>query len=212
MNDPAISGSVVQWMTEPVSSFLQTALWVLVVVLVLLIFRSAINTLMASLIDRVRAGAAFKTPWLSVSETPESIRTGRKAIATTEGVSSVQPLPDIETALTKKEYPDGIVEDIFLVHEANVVEPRTSHRPGRYTVRVSLEAYDDATMQDVERVTYRLWDTADEKVVATQARSMDFQLWLSIWGEYTVVAYVERKGKPPVWVTRYLDLPGRPPE
>jgi hypothetical protein len=37
-------------------------------------------------------------------------------------------------------------------------------------------------------------------------------LWLNVYGEFPVLAYVERKAKPGVWLTRYLDLPGRPPD
>jgi hypothetical protein len=57
-----------------------------------------------------------------------------------------------------------------------------------------------------------LHETFKQRVIATESQNNQFELWLNVWGEFTVIAYVERKDKEPLWLTRYLDLPGRPPE
>ena len=53
-------------------------------------------------------------------------------------------------------------------------------------------------------------DSFNDKVIATEARNKSFELWIDIYGEFNLVDYVERKNKPALWLTRYLDLPGRP--
>nr|WP_191756950.1 pYEATS domain-containing protein [Komarekiella delphini-convector] len=44
-------------------------------------------------------------------------------------------------------------------------------------------------------------------MIATESHQNQFELWLNIWGEFTVIAYVERKNQEALWLTRYLDLP-----
>jgi hypothetical protein len=62
-------------------------------------------------------------------------------------------------------------------------------------------------------VTYRLYDDFKPRtVVATEAREREFELWLNVYGEFTIIAYAERENGEGLWLTRYLDLPGRPPD
>jgi hypothetical protein len=47
-------------------------------------------------------------------------------------------------------------------------------------------------------------------VYASEEREEGFPILLNVWGEFTIVAIVERRSNPPLFLTRYLDLPGRP--
>lgn len=83
---------------------------------------------------------------------------------------------------------------------------------GYYAVRIWLEGYDPKELEDCVRLTYRLHpETFKDKIISTEASNQQFELWLTIWGEFTAIAYLERKGgKSPIWLARYLDLPNRP--
>ena len=70
----------------------------------------------------------------------------------------------------------------------------------------------DKPLNEISRVTYRVWDDARLPIISTTSRRTNFELWLSLYGEFPVLAYIERNGKAGVWVTRYVDLPGRPPD
>jgi len=125
----------------------------------------------------------------------------------------------VEETADDSAHPDGLpaphrpvpaaCTDLYLTHEAWPV----SQGPGPkqwYAVRIALEADCEELLDTCERVTYRLHDTFPKPVVATRARDKEFELWIRCWGEFTVRALVERRGAPPVPLTRYLDLPGRP--
>ena len=114
--------------------------------------------------------------------------------------------------LIDNSYPQNIVDDLYLVHEAEVVRPRTDTRTGRFRVRVTLEAMREELLDEVERVTYKLHPTFRRQIITTVARKLQFQLELQVFGEFTIVAVIDRKGKEPLWLTRYLNLPGRPPD
>jgi hypothetical protein len=200
-------------MTEAWSSLLQTLAWVGVVVGSIVLFRTHCAALLHALVKRVERGDEVPTPWGPLRGAPEAIRKGEQVGVTEEGVGGVAAPDDVRKMLVEKRYSQGIVEDLYLVHESGVTVARTSQRPGLYRVRIWLEAYIPSELDSVERVSYRLYnDEFPEPVVATEARANSFELWLNVYGEFTVVAYAERRGKPSVWLTRYLDLPGRPPE
>lgn len=166
-------------------------------------------------IGKLRASASgfeFETQ-AALRGAPEEIRKGEQVGVTKEGLGGLADSNDVTAMLAAKEYPQGIVEDLYLLHEASVTVSRTSERRGLFRVRVWLEAYRPSLLDDVERVSYRLYnDEFPRAVVATAARANGFELWLNVYGEFTVVACVQSRGKPAVWLTRYLDLPGRPPE
>ena len=69
-------------------------------------------------------------------------------------------------------------------------------------MRVWVEAYPEELLRSCTRVTYRLHDSFGEPVIATEARDKEFELWLSVYGEFTVIACVEREGQGPVWTSR----------
>lgn len=136
------------------------------------------------------------------------------------GGSSLVSEDELRSLLEKKQYPANVTEDVYLVHEASEdrspIDGPAGRQPGRYTLAIWLETERPDQLAACTRVIYRLHDTFGEsrRVIATEARIQDraFALRLSVYGEFTVVAYVERAGKPALWLSRFLDLPGRPPD
>jgi hypothetical protein len=191
----------------------QTLLWVGLTAGVLWGFRGQIGAISTALRDRAASGAEVETPWLSLRGAPKAVRGDKPAVATAEGVGGADGPEDIITMLRDKAYPQGIEESVYLIHAADTVRPRRPDQPGLWRVRVWLEAYDERQLGEINRVSYRLYEEEFLRpVITTTNAEKEFELWLSVYGEFTVVAYVEREGRSPVWLTRYLDLPGRPPE
>ena len=199
-------------MTEAWSSLLQTLTWAALVVGLIYAYRGRAGIILDALIQRIEAGSALAIGPVNIGSPPPAIRQGSTREATSEGSEGVQTKEEVEQALLQRTYPEGLSEDVYLVHNAQVITPRTAGRAGHYRVRVTVEADDDALLDDITRVTYRLHDTFPRKVIATEARQSDFELWLNVYGEFTMVAHAERQEKPALWLTRYLDLPGRPPD
>ncbi|MFO0943882.1 MAG: pYEATS domain-containing protein, partial [Pirellulales bacterium] len=69
---------------------------------------------------------------------------------------------------------------------------------GLYRVRVSLETDSTDQLSTVKRVTYRLHSTFPNRIIATEARDKNFELWLNVYGEFTIVAVLERECQPSV--------------
>lgn len=198
---------------DALMAFAQTALWIALIVWMIHKFGSRLESLIDAVGSRIQRGDNFESPWLSIETPPASLRSDRTAATTAEGEHGLATKVDIENLLLKKEYPDAVSESIYLVHTASTLRARTPKQPGQYRVRVRVEAYNLEELSTIERVTYRLYnDEFPEPIVATASVMNNFELWLNVYGEFTVVAYAERKSLPPIWMTRYLDLPGRPPE
>lgn len=192
--------------------FFQTALWVAFIAVLIAIFWRQVHALMDAVVRRVTAGATIKAGPVEIGAPPSILRTQEAASATAEGKEGIEAPVDIAATLSAKRFPEGIVEDVYLVHQAEVLRERTAKQSGRYRVRVWLESY-SGDLRDITRVTYRLFDDFRPRtVVATAAREREFELWMNAYGEFTIVAIAERAEGPPIWLTRYLDLPGRPPE
>jgi len=192
---------------------LQTGLWVaLVIVLVIWLWRP-LNALVEVFIIRARSGAPFKAGPVEVGVPPSILKTTAIAALTAEGTSGGTVEDSVRKLMENKEYPSGLQEEVYLVHEAQVLRERTSPRSGRYRIRVWVEAYDNELLNRIKRVTYRLYDDFHpDTVVATEAREREFELWMNVYGEFTLFAYAECENAPNLWLTRYLDLPGRPPD
>jgi hypothetical protein len=100
----------------------------------------------------------------------------------------------------------------YLLHEAS----RTPKARYKYATRVYLEFWTDneeRPQQDaVEKVYYRVDDSFPKKwwVMSGEDARRGFQLVIRINGEFTIVAVVKYKNGDTVWLTRYLELPGRP--
>lgn len=192
-------------------TLIDTGLPILVIVFIVLLFRKKVLLVIDLLITKIRSGASVKIGSFEIGTIPESVRSGKTTSATSEGSHGVDTPENIKDELLNRHYPSEITEDIYLVHVTQEVRPYTGPRTGLWHVRAYIEAYeDDNLLDEIVRVTYRLHDTFNPKVMTTQARKKSFELWISIYGEFNLIAYVERKNKPPLWLTRYIDLPGRP--
>ena len=161
--------------------------------------------------ERVRAGAKITVGMVSLEGAPPEIKENKSGIVavTEDSGSDVIPAPLTKESINS-EYKRLIDQQYFCCTKVEVIRERTTPKSAIYRVRVWVESYFDQPLDQIIRVTYRVWDDADQPIISTTARRKHFELWLSLYGEFPVLAYIERKGKPGVWVTRYHDLPGRP--
>lgn len=199
-------------MTDATSALLQTIIWAGLLAALAVYLRRPLTRLAELMIRRIAEGAAVTVGPVALGEAPTSVRSGREQQATAEGPEGAPLDESIEETLLKRSYPECLDHRVYLVHEAEQLVPRTRQRTGRYRVRIWVEAYEASDLEDVERVTYRLHSTFPRPIIATTNKAKEFELWLNVWGEFTITAYVERTSKPNIYAFRYLDLPGRPPD
>jgi hypothetical protein len=127
------------------------------------------------------------------------------------GYGSEKKVPtDIFEMMNKEDYPSHISKRIFLVHEWKEEPGVVGEYQKWYNVRIWLDAYQDSDLDDCTRVTYRLDDSFNKRVFASEDRKNFFEIKITIWGEFNVVAYIERSKGDSLIVTRYLDIPGSP--
>lgn len=114
--------------------------------------------------------------------------------------------------LFKKDFDQVSIGDYpYLMHEAK----RTT-QGDFYVARVYLEFWtknkEYFQKDKVEKVFYRVDDTFSEnwRVLTSADADRSFQLILRIYGEFTIIAVVKTTAGEYIWLTRYLDLPGRP--
>ena len=67
-------------------------------------------------------------------------------------------------------------------------------------------------MREVDSVTYRVWDDFTPRALTTRDRTSDFDLWLTAYGEFPILAMVKMRSGETYELQRYLELPGRPPD
>jgi hypothetical protein len=133
------------------------------------------------------------------------------AVATSDQVrtpvtAAIQPVID-------QAYRGVVDAGLCLIHEAEVLHPRTSPKSGRYRIRVWVESFsNEVALKEIDRVTYRVWDDFVPTTLATTDLSSNFDLWLNVYGEFPILAIAEFRGGTKVQLHRYLDLPGRPPD
>jgi prokaryotic YEATS domain len=99
-----------------------------------------------------------------------------------------------------------------LLHQAEMVQPRTSPRSGRYRIRVWIEPMERRPLSDIASVTYHVWNDFNPPVLSTSDETSNFDLWLSVYGEFPLLALVTTKSGETFELQRYIDLPGRPPD
>lgn len=106
---------------------------------------------------------------------------------------------------------DSLVNFGFsLLHLAEVKRERTTPGSGRYLVRVWIEPLESRSLKDIESVTYRVWSNFKDPVFVTRKVESNFDLWVSVYGEFPLLARVKLKAGEEFTLQRYLDLPGRP--
>jgi hypothetical protein len=68
------------------------------------------------------------------------------------------------------------------------------------------------TLLEVSSVTYPVWKDFKQLVRPRATRESRFDLWLTIDGEFAMLAFVKTKTGETLALHRYIDLPGRPPD
>lgn len=166
------------------------------------------------LISRIN-GAKFGNLVLTMEERRELEESASRTAGATPAKEAV---PEPERTLLHilkdgKPYPNASVGDYpYLLHQVE----SSDHPKWHYRVRVFLEFWHKGPFQQdqVERVYYRVDDTFPEnmRVMTSNDASKGFQLLMRLYGEFTVIAVVVLKDGRQIWLTRYLELPGRPPD
>ena len=189
------------------------AVWVVFWSIVLYSFRRYLLALVDALVGRIQRGSSVTIGPVSIGEPPKELKesgVGGVAVSDPSKSAAVPPGPAVHQL--DAEYRRIVEDGYFLLHAAEVIRERTSPRSGRYRVRIWLESYHDERLENVVSVTYRVWDDFARPVIGTASRATNFDLWVSIYGEFPVLAYIERKNGTGALVGRYIDLPGRPPD
>ena len=197
-------------MTDAWSSLIQAIIWPGLIITLIIIYRDKFAGLLKVVQRRIERGAAFKLGPLDIGKIPPAILSGKRDQATAEGPGGAKAPGNVMDIMLNRKYPEGIDEEIYLVHTATIARSPGPVARTRFSVRIWVEAYSERQVDEIVRVTYRLHDTFPNPVISTQEREHEFELWLNVWGEFTIMAYVERRDKPPLWLSRYLELPGRP--
>jgi prokaryotic YEATS domain len=100
-----------------------------------------------------------------------------------------------------------------LIHQAEEMQPRTSPKSGRYRIRVWIESLDPKiSISDIASVAYHVWPDFNPPIISTSNETSNFDLWLSVYGEFPLIALISTKTGAQHELQRYIDLPGRPPD
>lgn len=124
---------------------------------------------------------------------------------------SLTPMTMDESALIESKYTQLLDVGFVLLHRAEMLQERTSPKSARYRVRVWLEPIDKPhSCADIEKVTYHVWRDFSSPIISTSNAASNFDVWLSTYGEFPVLAVITLKTGAVVETQRYIDLPGRP--
>lgn len=188
-------------------------IWVIFWLVLLFIFRRHMSQIVEAFVKRIQGGSSVKVGPVSIGEPPNEIRGDAPGAVAVSDPNSTATLPkDFSSNQLDTEYQKLIEEEYFLLHATEIMRERTTPKSGRYRVRVWIESYYDKPLDNIIRVTYRVWDDFKRPIISTTSRNTNFDVWFSIYGEFPVLALIERRDKPGVLVARYIDLPGRPPD
>jgi hypothetical protein len=109
-------------------------------------------------------------------------------------------------------YQEIVAADYCLLHATEVMHPRTTPGSGRYRIRVWIEEIVDRPLEDIESVTYHVWEDFNQTIFTSCSQKSQFDLWMNVYGEFPVLALVKLKDGGSILLQRYLDIPGRPPD
>ena len=142
---------------------------------------------------------------------PPELSSGNGGIATSD--KSGQGTDSTIATSIESSYRKLVSFGFVLVHQAEVVQKRTSPKSGRYKVRVWVESIERIRpISDIASVTYHVWHDFSTRIITTSDQASNFDLWLSIYGEFPVLALVTTKDGETYELQRFIDLPGRPPD
>ncbi|WLH44308.1 pYEATS domain-containing protein [Pseudomonas beijingensis] len=139
---------------------------------------------------------------------PKALK-GLKTGAATSGAQI--PVTESDISTLNAEYERMIDFGFILLHQTETLRPRTTPKSGLFKVRVWVEPIDqDNDLDEIESVTYRVWEDFPQSVIASSDQKSSFDLWLKIYGEFPVLAVVRKKNGETFQLMRHIDLPGRP--
>lgn len=135
-----------------------------------------------------------------------------KGLKTGVATSGAQiPVTESDISTLNAEYERMIDFGFILLHQSETLRPRTTPKSGLFKVRVWVEPMDqDNNLDEIESVTYRVWENFPQSVIASSDQKSSFDLWLKIYGEFPVLAVVRKKNGETFQLMRHIDLPGRP--
>lgn len=137
----------------------------------------------------------------------------RKSTGVATSDTSRRSIPREDLVTIESKYTKLVADGLVLLHQAEVLQNRTSPKSGRYRVRVWIESIGpDRSISDIESVTYHVWRDFPDPVLSTSDAKSNFDLWLTIYGEFPVLALIKLRSGGDVEAHRYIDLPGRPPD
>jgi len=190
----------VEKLTHPVWNSLPTALWVALILVIVLIFRSDLRAIIASIIRRLRLGAPLKVWNLEIGASyvePDSarIRGG--------DIRAVRKDNDEKRWQQRKQYykPN---RNLQLVHRL-----APSDKPGHvYDILIYLVPhYDsDATLAGVKKVEYYFGKSWGNSIFTSTDRARGFAISTSAWGAFMCTAEIYFSDGEQVMVNRYIDF------
>jgi len=201
--------------------------WPILIVIVILLARrngilSDFRLLLSALEKRIREGSKFSIgpSGITVEQIPPGIAAGTVEQTTAEGVKGANLSNISKDIIDQLQEPTGVLTGTigtypYLLHTATQTRPRTTQNSGRWATRVWIEVAPDFGFPatEIKRVIYRIEGASPGKnVITTMSSERQFELWLSLYGEFTIIAVVEKTDGSFIWLSRYLDLPGRPPD
>ena len=142
---------------------------------------------------------------------PSELQGTAQGVATSD--SSGQTIPESLQQSIESKYSELVRGGFVLLHHAEVLRERTAPKTGLYRVRVWIESIDpERSIGEIKSVTYHVWNDFARPVLTTMDARSEYDLWLSIYGEFPVLALIRLKTGEEIDLHRYLDLPGRPPD
>lgn len=141
-----------------------------------------------------------------------SVLVGSTSGVATSDTSGTKTDSDIVSSI-ESSYTKLVSFGFVLIHQTEVVQPRTSPKSGRYRVRVWIESIErQRPISNIASVTYHVWNDFNPPVLSTSNQASNFDLWLSVYGEFPVLALVTTTDGEKYELQRFIDLPGRPPD
>ncbi len=213
---------------KDIAAVLNAIAWPIVVLIAgaILLKKTALIAFLNALYDRITEAKSLRLPGgIVASDIPDSVY--RDLVLKKKNVSVESPASstNIDTDELLKSYDAGtLVENVreypSFNHEAVPLIESSGRREGWYTVRLFLEFADDVSgvkntphrkqfgEQQVAAVHYLLHESfAPDRVISATTRENGFEAWISLTGEFTVIALVENKAGSRIALSRYLNVP-----
>lgn len=147
--------------------------------------------------------------FVSLAQPPKELPQKNTGFALSDASLAGEVTDDLRQRIDAK-YNNLLREGYRILHAAQVVRPATSPGSGLFRVRVWIEGDVDVKLGEIDSVTYRVWHDFPQTQITTSDRDNHFDVWLSVNGEFPILAYIRLKGGQEIWQWRYLELPGRP--